>query len=142
MSTPLVIQRTYKASPERIWQALTDPRELRVWWNLPQLTEFEPTPGFVAKFTKHHNGKDFHHIWTITEAIPNQKLSYDWRYEGYPGNSNVTFELEPNGAATIITVTHAGLESFQGDSYPELAITNFEQGWTGLIGSKLKDFVE
>ncbi|MBS1662303.1 MAG: SRPBCC domain-containing protein [Bacteroidetes bacterium] len=143
MPSPIVIQRTYKASAKRIWQAITDPKEMNIWWDIPAGTAFEPTPGFVARFVTHYNGIDFKHVFTVKEAIPNKKLSYDWRFEGYPGNSNVTFELEPAAdGATSLTLTHTGLETFEGDRFPELAIKNFEGGWTSLIGGSLQKFVE
>ena len=37
-------------------------------------------------------------------------------------------------------LTHAGLETFP--KLPAFARENFMQGWTSLIGSGLKDFVE
>jgi hypothetical protein len=52
----------------------------------------------------------------------------------------VTFELFAQGNKTRLKLTHEGLESFP--PIPDFAKTNFAEGWTSLIGSSLKDFVE
>jgi uncharacterized protein YndB with AHSA1/START domain len=66
--------------------------------------------------------------------------TYSWRYEGYEGNSFVTFELFPEGNKTRIRLTHEGLESFP--KHPDFAKTNFAEGWTHIIGTSLPAFVE
>ena len=54
--------------------------------------------------------------------------------------SLVTFELFPDGEKTRLKLTHEGLETFP--KLPAYARTNFEKGWTEIIGSSLKQFVE
>jgi hypothetical protein len=41
-----------------------------------------------------------------------------------------------------VKLTHKGIETFLPDRNPALARENFVEGWTSLIGSLLKDFVE
>ena len=72
--------------------------------------------------------------------IPQKKIAYTWRYKGEPGDSLVTFELSPNGDKTHLKLTHEGLETFP--KTPAYARKNFEAGWTEIIGSELKKFVE
>ena len=136
----IVLERTYNAPIERVWKAITDIDQMKQWY-MP-LSDFRPAVGFETKFTIEHEGNVWPHLWKVTEVIPNKKISYEWRYEGFPGNSLVTFELKPAGAGTHITLTHTGLETFQGDKYPGLAPENFNKGWTELIGKLLKEFVE
>ena len=81
------------------------------------------------------------HLCKITEVIPNKKLTYSWRYEGYEGNSFVTWELFPEGNRTRVRLTHEGLETFPA-SNPDFAKSNFEQGWTEILGDMLRKFVE
>ena len=135
------MERTYNASIERVWKAITDIDQMKQWY-MPALSDFRPAVGFETKFTIEHEGNVWPHLWKVTEVIPNKKISYEWRYEGFPGNSLVTFELKPAGAGTHITLTHTGLETFRGDKYPGLAPENFNKGWTQLIGTLLKEFVE
>src|SRR5262249_47991225 len=117
----VVIERTYNASVERVWQAITDPEQMRQWY-MP-LNDFRPEVGFETEFDVNGKGKIFPHIWKVTEVVPNKKISYEWKFANYPGNSVVTFELTKLGAKTKLTLTHIGLDSFRG--YQELETTNF-----------------
>jgi uncharacterized protein YndB with AHSA1/START domain len=137
VAQPLVIERTFKASASRIWRALTNVDEMREWYF--DLKAFEPKPGFEFEFTVEHDGNTFHHLCRITEAIPEKKVAYTWRYAGEPGESLVTFELFPETGGTRLRITHAGLETFP--RTPQFARKNFEGGWTALA-SELQRFVE
>jgi uncharacterized protein YndB with AHSA1/START domain len=110
-------------------------------WYMPALDSFKPEVGFQTKFDIHHAGKTFVHLWKITEVVPEKKIAYNWKYEGYPGGSMVTFELFAEGNKTKIKLTHTGLETFIPKSNPHLARGNFFQGWTQL-GSELQQFLE
>ena len=77
----------------------------------------------------------------ITDVVTGKKISYTWRYENYEGNSLVTFELFEEGSKTKLKLTHTGTESFKANG-PDFAIESFTQGWTELIGSLLKNYVE
>jgi uncharacterized protein YndB with AHSA1/START domain len=138
---PFIIRRTYDAPVEKVWEAITNKKKMQQWY-MDKLEDFKPEPGFTTAFTVENSGKNFVHLWKVTEVIPGKKISYEWRYEGYPGNSLVTFELIPEGAKTTLTLTHSGLETFQPEVYPELARENFQNGWNDLIGTLLKKFVE
>lgn len=138
---PVIVEHVYNAPIERVWQAITDLEKMRQWY-FPILTEFEPEVGFETRFDVNSNGKTCSHIWKITEVVPGEKISYEWKYDGYPGNSLVSFELFNNDGKTRIVLTHEKLESFRNDIHPKLAKQNFVNGWTHFIGSALKDFVE
>ncbi|HEY8895376.1 MAG TPA: SRPBCC domain-containing protein, partial [Niastella sp.] len=58
----------------------------------------------------------------------------------YEGNSFVTFELYPEGNGTRLKLTHEGLETFPMN--PDFAKKNFMEGWTQIIGTSLKEFLE
>jgi uncharacterized protein YndB with AHSA1/START domain len=134
----LVIERTFTASLSRVWQALTDVNQMREWYF--DLPEFKPEPGFEFEFVIEHQGNTYDHRCKITEVIPEKKLAYSWRYEGHEGNSLVTFELFPEGDKTRLRLTHEGLDSFP--RTPAFARENFVKGWTEIIGTSLKEFVE
>jgi uncharacterized protein YndB with AHSA1/START domain len=74
------------------------------------------------------------------EVIPSEKLKYSWRYKGYEGDSFVTFELFDENGKTRVRLTHEGLETFP--DIPAFAKENFNMGWTAIIGTSLKEFVE
>jgi len=126
---PMVIERTFEAPVDRVWRALTDPAQMRVWY-FPMMEDFRAEVGFETRFNVHHEGRDFLHIWKVTEVVPGKKISYEWRFGGYPGHSLLTWELFGQMGMTWVRLTHAGLGSFRGDLYPELFRDNFVQGWT------------
>lgn len=136
---PFVIERTFVATAETVWKAITDKHAMKQWYF--DLAEFKPEIGFEFQFTGGPPEKQYLHLCTVTEVIPGKKLTYSWRYDGYPGNSFVTFELFDEGNTTRVRLTHAGLGTFPKDE-PDFAVKNFEAGWTDIIGRSLKEFIE
>jgi uncharacterized protein YndB with AHSA1/START domain len=132
------IERTFNAPVARVWKALTDVDQMRVWYF--DLKEFKPEVGFEFAFVVEHQGNTYDHRCQITEVIPEKKIAYTWRYEGHEGNSLVTIELFPEGEKTRLKLTHEGLETFPKTA--AFARENFEKGWTEIIGSSLKQYVE
>ena len=135
---PLVIERTFNAPLAVVWKALTDADDMRRWYF--DLKEFRTEVGFEFEFTVEHEGMKYCHLCKVTAVIPQKKIAYTWRYKGHEGDSLVTFELFAEGARTRVKLTHEGLDTFP--KLPAFARKNFEAGWTELIGSSLKDFVE
>jgi uncharacterized protein YndB with AHSA1/START domain len=138
MNHPLVIEDTYDAPVEVVWQAITDRDQMKQWYF--DMEEFKPEVGFEFTFKGENEGRVYIHLCKITEVVPGQKLKHSWRYQDYEGISYVTFELFPEENKTRIKLTHEGLESFP--KLPDFARNNFNEGWTMIIGTLLKDFVE
>ena len=138
LAEAVVIERTFNAPVARVWKALTDVDQMREWYF--DLKEFKPEPGFEFEFIVEHEGMKYHHLCRVTEVVPQERIAYTWRYKGHEGDSLVTFELFAEGARTRVKLTHEGLDTFP--KLPAFARKNFEAGWTELIGSSLKDFVE
>ncbi len=140
-NNPFVIEKSYPVSIEKVWKAITDPTQMKVWYF--DLPGFSPTVGYEFEFMGGSpDGEQFRHICRVTEVIPNRKLSYTWRYDGFPGESLVSFELFSEGEqATRLRLTHKGLETFPADN-PNLARNNFVMGWTEIIGKSLVDFLK
>lgn len=136
----LIIERIYDAPVEKVWKALTEIEQMKQWY-FPMLKNFEPKVGFKTEFIVHHNNNDYPHIWNVTEAVPMKKIAYHWRYGGYPGDSIVSFELEPDGDKTKLTFTHLFLESFEPEKYPDMSRDSFNKGWTHFTAA-LKSYVE
>ena len=134
----IVIERTLEAPVAQVWKAMTDVAQIRQWYF--DLKEFKPEAGFEFEFIVEHEGVSYHHLCRVTEVVPQQKIAYTWRYKGEPGDSLVTFELFPEGNMTRVKLTHTGIETFP--KTPAYARKNFEAGWTSIIGSELKEFVE
>jgi len=138
-SEPFVIERTYDAPVRKVWEAISDKDQMKQWYF--DIPEFKPEVGAEFQFTGGDpKGEQFLHLCKVTEVETDRKLTYSWRYDGYEGNSFVTFELFPEGDKTRVKLTHAGLETFPPIS--SFAKENFVMGWTQIIGTSLKQFVE
>ena len=134
----VVVERTFDASITRVWKALTDVDQMRQWYF--DLKEFKAEVGFEFEFVVEHEGTTYHHLCRVTEVIPQKKIAYTWRYKGEPGDSLVTIELSPEGNKTQLKLTHTGIETFP--KTPAYARKKFEAGWTAIVGTELKKFVE
>jgi uncharacterized protein YndB with AHSA1/START domain len=138
LAEAVVVERTFNAPVARVWKALTDVSEMRQWYF--DLKEFKSEVGFEFEFVVEHEGNRYHHLCRVTEVIPQKKIAYSWRYKGESGDSLVTFELFPDDDKTRVKVTHTGIETFP--KTPAYERKNFEAGWTAIVGTELKQFVE
>jgi uncharacterized protein YndB with AHSA1/START domain len=136
----VIVERNFKAPLPLVWKALTEKELMKQWYF--DLEEFKIEIGFKFQFTGGPSPeKQYVHLCEIIDVIPEQKLSYSWKYKGYEGNSLVTFELFHEGNQTKLILTHSGIETFPHDN-PDFAIGNFEEGWNAIVNTGLKDFVE
>jgi len=134
----VVIERTFNAPIAKVWRAITDVDQMRAWYF--DLKEFKPEVGFEFEFSVEHEGMTYHHLCRVTEVVPQKKIAYTWRYKGEAGDSLVTLELFAEDDNTRVKLTHTGIETFP--KTPAYARKNFESGWTAIIGTELKQFVE
>lgn len=137
---PFVIERIFSAPVEKVWNAITDKNEMKQWYF--NLKEFKPEVNFEFQFLAGDVKKQWLHLCKITEVVDKKKITYSWQYDGYTGISYVTFELFREENKTRLRLTHSGLESFPGDTVPELKKENFETGWKSIIGTSLMEFLE
>jgi len=135
---PIILERLLNAAPARVWEALTDKNEMKSWYF--DLPEFKAEVGFRFQFVGGPPHKQYVHLCEVTEVIPEKKLTYSWRYEGYTGNSFVTFELLDRGKQTLLRLTHTGIETFPPEA--DFARTNFEGGWNQIIKTSLAKYIE
>lgn len=139
-NTPIIIERTFNAPVYKVWAAITDKTKMKEWYF--DLSEFKAEAGFEFQFYgEGKEGEKYLHLCTVQEAIVNKKLSYTWRYDGYEGNSLVSFELFSEGDKTKLILTHSGLETFPATTNA-FAKENFVEGWTHIINVSLKDYLE
>ena len=137
-------------TPERLWQALTDPAFTRRYWGVA--LESAWTPG--AAMTWEENGvrtRDPEQV--VLEAEPFRRLSYTWHTftpqwaaaNGFDDElleklvaerrSTVTFDIEPMGPIVKLTVVHGAPE-------PGSAVLDMvARGWPHLLSS-LKTLLE
>ena len=139
MQEPFVMERTLNAPIEKVWKAITDKDQMKQWYF--DLADFKPETGFEFQFVGGKDDRTYLHRCKITEVIPQKRLQYSWRYDGYEGISFVTFELFEEGNKTRLVLTHEGLETFPATN-KDFQKENFVEGWNAIIGTLLPKFVE
>lgn len=137
---PVVVEQSYDAPIDELWQSLTAIDKMSRWYfeNIPT---FNPEVGFETRFNVHSDGRDFLHIWKVTEVIPQQLISYEWRYEGYTGKSTSIFELFDKGGSTLLKLTVVVHEDFP-DDIPEFRRESCVAGWEFFLKGRLKEFLK
>lgn len=135
---PFVIEQTYNAPIARMWEALTDKDKMKQWYF--DLSEFKPEVGFEFSFNGGSPEKTYLHLCRVTKVVPGKLLAHTWCYDGYPGNSEVTWELFDEGGKTRVKLTHTGLHTFPDKG--DFARSSFVKGWTHITGINLKDYLE
>lgn len=139
-SQPIIVEQAFNVSRESVWKAITE-HEQMIQWFFDNIPDFKPEVGFSTQFNVNTGQRDFNHIWTITEAVPLQKIVYDWRYTDLPGAGKITFEVLDEGDGSRLRVINEGLESFPQD-IPEFAPESCIGGWKYFIQGNLKNYLE
>jgi uncharacterized protein YndB with AHSA1/START domain len=151
MEKPEFVYTTYiRTTPERLWQALTQPAFTRRWWQ----TSFETDWETGSPMTWDNNGiiiADPEQI--VLESDPYRRLSYTWHtftpqlaervrltdevFAKLAGErrSRVAFDIEPVGEMVKLTVVH---DDFEAGS---TAATMVRSGWPVFLSS-LKTLLE
>jgi len=136
---PIIVSQIFSQSTTAIWKAITEATQMRQWFfdNIP---DFKAEVGFQTQFNVKAPSRDFLHVWTVTEVIPEQKLVYNWKYENLAGDSFVTFELTPHNEGTELTLTTKVVEDFP-DDIPEFARESCIGGWNYFVKERLYNFL-
>jgi uncharacterized protein YndB with AHSA1/START domain len=137
-NSPIVVEITLNAPASKVWKAITSDQEMKKWYF--DLPGFKAEKGYKFHFNGGTEHKTYLHLCEVLEVVPEKKLSYSWRYDGYEGNSKVSFDLTPEGDKTKLKLTHEGLETFPPN--PDFARNNFVEGWNQIIKTSLKNYLE
>jgi uncharacterized protein YndB with AHSA1/START domain len=137
---PVIVEQTFNATPEKVWQAITE-HEQMIQWYFDNIPDFKAEVGFETQFNIHNEGRDFLHMWNVTEVEPLKKITYGWKFEGYAGDSFVTFEIFDEGDTTKLRLTATVTEDFQ-DGIPEFQRESCIGGWQYFIQQRLKEYLE
>ncbi|TCO49934.1 DNA-binding transcriptional ArsR family regulator [Kribbella antiqua] len=150
MSNDFVYTSYIKTTPERLWQALTDPKFTQEYWGVQLETDWKVGSEIVWRYggaTMAGPGQ------VVLEYDPYRRLAYTWHHitpefaqvtemsdevfekASAEPLSKASFDLEPVGDQVKLTVIHGGFE-------PSSEIhASISEGWVQLI-SDLKSFVE
>lgn len=126
---PLVIQRSFPVAPQVVYEAWTNPDQLKQWFG-PQgfdITEiqFDATVGQAYRIgMRSPEGETHTAVGEIREIDPPKKIVYTWKWEGSPmEDSLVTVEFREVNSGTEMVLTHELLPS-------EESRQHHKQGWT------------
>jgi uncharacterized protein YndB with AHSA1/START domain len=135
---PVTFEKTFQVPVSRLWKAFTDETEMKKWYF--DISGFRAEVGFEFRFFGGTEKRQYLHICRITELIPDRKIAYSWRYDGYAGNSTVTFEFANENGNSILRLTHSGLETFPQDNL-DFDRGSFEAGWHEIINVSLTEYL-
>lgn len=103
-----------KATPEQVWQALTDPAKTsKFWFNCAIRSTWEVESPFEL-----WNGEEKKAAGVILDMDPPNKLVMSWRFNSFPGTesdtpSRITWEIGAHAelhGVTLVTVVHDEFE--------------------------------
>ena len=100
-------RRIIRASPERVWRALTVAEEIAVWMP-PGFTEFDQRPG--GTFRAGIPGEATASHGTIVTFEPPRRLAYRCVAEAVSLEMRIAYTLEPHRRGTRVTVEEGGFE--------------------------------
>ena len=136
---PVKVEQIYKTSIDKVWKAITEIDQMRLWF-FKDIAEFRPETGFRTEFNVRVKEKDFLHQWELMEVIPFKKITYNWKYKGYSGDSIVNFELIDLNKKTLLQLTHTVIENFP-NNIEEFSRKSCTAGWNYFIKESLKEFL-
>lgn len=128
----LTIVRRIKASPAKIYAAITQPSLMLQWWGPdagPTLSaEADVRPGGRYSIVFQLLNGDVHNpTGEYKEVVPDKKLVFTWEWPGKPEHDSlVTFLLAPIAGGTELTLIHEQLPNQE-------ALNSHEQGWRGFL---------
>ncbi|HSW89012.1 MAG TPA: SRPBCC domain-containing protein [Candidatus Saccharimonadales bacterium] len=110
MSTRTITKEIFiKATPQRVFKALTQKEELEKWF--VQIAEVDLQPGGIIRTN-----------WTpemgehgeVKEVKPGEVFSFTWKGDFSPSETTLTFALKPENDGTLLTFTHSGIGEGKG----------------------------
>jgi uncharacterized protein YndB with AHSA1/START domain len=134
----LTIKRRFKASPEKVYAAWTEPEKLAHWMGPVGVLRVEAECDLRVGGRYHIKmvtADDQHDVSGVyREIVPNEKLVFTWAWKSTPERESlVTLTFKKDGDGTIMTLSH---EQF----FDETARDNHRTGWTGTM-DKLENYL-
>jgi len=114
-----VLEQTIEidASPETVWQYLTDEEKAKGWWGPGPSFDVAPGGEFLLKTTTGMVAKG-----VFLEVDEPRRLVYTFGWEDRmfavpPGSTTVEITLEPSGDGTTLRLVHRGLDGEARDQH-------------------------
>ena len=128
----LSIKRRFKAPPQKVFSAWTDPEKVKRWMGPGEVktirAENDVRVGGRYRILMQTPAGEEHDVSGVyREVIANEKLVYSWAWKSMPERESlVTVTFKPDGDGTLLTLTH---EQF----LDEAARDSHQGGWNGAL---------
>jgi uncharacterized protein YndB with AHSA1/START domain len=135
MAKPKLEYQAYiRTDPDRLWEAITDPEQTRrYFYGLAVTSDWKP--GSSLKHVM-PDGKSTTIEGKVLEIEPGKKLVHSFATTGVSdAPTRVTWEIEPMGSVTLLTITH---DDFEGETETYRSVA---RGWNPVV-SGLKTLLE
>ena len=135
----LLVRRTIKATPERLFAAWTTPEQFVQWWGPPGVTcpgvEMDLRVGGAYRIgNRLPDGKEIWIAGTFERIVPPTALVFSWRLDHTDTPAErVTVRFEARGAATEVVVFHERMAD-------EATRADHEAGWLGCLDGLMAFF--
>jgi len=138
MDNPQFVYATYiSTSPEKLWNALIDPKMTTKYWQHENVSDW--LPGSKWEHRRSDKERTLDLVGKVIESSPHRRLVLTWAFPGDAASeekhSMVTFEIEPIGDVVRLTVTHNRLE------LGSEMLQGITEGWPKVLSS-LKSLME
>jgi uncharacterized protein YndB with AHSA1/START domain len=128
----LVVRRIIKATPERVFEAWTNPEQIKKWWGTESIScpDAEVDLRAGGRYRVANQLPDGRVVWISGEfevVEPPHKLVYTWRM-GSDGQDSerVTVRFEPREGATEVIIVHERIPN-------QKTREAHENGWYGCL---------
>jgi len=147
----LVVEVEIAVPPERVFQALTDAKQLFAWWGKEPSVElsvfemdarsggrwqFQCKPaagaghGAVGEQLRRNGAREFEAHGEVLEYVPPRLLVWSWvaNWHEHPAHpTTVRWDLTPTTKGTRVRVTHIGL------TQEPISRKDYQSGWQGVL---------
>ena len=147
----VVVEVEIAAPPERVFQALTDAKQLFAWWGKEPSVElsvfemdarpggrwrFQCKPaagaghGAVGEQLRRNGSREFEAHGEVLEYVPPRLLVWSWvaNWHEHPAHATtVRWDLTPTTKGTRVRVTHGGL------TQEPISRKDYQSGWQGVL---------
>ena len=137
---PVIVEYVFNAPIGKVWKAITDLDEMKLWY-FNNIDAFKPEIGSKSRFAVNSGERTFTHLWEVIEVDAPNKITYNWKYEEYKGDSFVRFELFEEPERTKLVLTATVTENFS-DEIPEFKCESCRTGWEYFIGLRLMEYLK
>ena len=129
----LTLSRRLNASPEQVYAAWTEPKQLIRWFgpeNINAITHAETDVRVGGRFRviMEDDKGELHNVSGVyQEVLPHTKLRFTWSWITTPERESVvTVTFAPAAGGTLLTLLHEQL-------FDEAARDGHTHGWTGSL---------